>query len=112
MHNNELVITGRSKEINFANGQNYYPHDLESILIHSENIELGKVVVYGVWDEKLQRDELLIFIIFCGDLKDFVALAKKAAHALNEQAGLEAIILSPLTVSLKLPVVNSSVESI
>lgn len=96
MHNNELVITGRSKEIIFANGQNYYPHDLESILIHSESIELGKVAVYGVWDEKLQRDELLIFIIFRGDLKDFVTLAKKASHALNEQAGLEVDYVIPV----------------
>ena len=89
MSNNELVITGRSKEIIFANGQNYYPHDLESILIHSENIELGKVAVYGIWDEKRERDELLVFIIFRGDLNDFIPLAKKALHTLNEQAGLE-----------------------
>lgn len=96
MHNNELVITGRSKEIIFANGQNYYPHDLESILIHSEGIELGKVAVYGIWEEKLQRDELLIFIIFRGDLKDFVPLAKKASHTLNEQAGLEVDFVIPV----------------
>lgn len=96
MHNKELVITGRSKEIIFANGQNYYPHDLESILIHSESIELGKVAVYGVWDEKLQRDELLIFIIFRGDLNEFIPLATKAAHTLNEQAGLEVDYVIPV----------------
>ena len=89
MFNNELVITGRSKEIIFAHGQNYYPHDLESILIHSNDIELGKVAVYGVWDESRQRDELLVFIIFRGDLKDFVSIAKLATYVLNEQAGLE-----------------------
>lgn len=96
MHNDELVITGRSKEIIFAHGQNYYPHDLESILIHSENIELGKVAVYGIWEEKLQRDELLVFIIFRGDLKDFVPLAKKVSHTLNEQAGLEVDYVIPV----------------
>ena len=97
MHNDELVITGRSKEIIFAHGQNYYPHDLESILIHSESIELGKVAVYGIWEEKLQRDELLVFIIFRGDLKDFVPLAKKVSHALNEQAGLEVDYVIPVS---------------
>lgn len=96
MHKDELVITGRSKEIIFAHGQNYYPHDLESILIHSENIELGKVAVYGIWEEKLQRDELLVFIIFRGDLKDFVPLAKKVSHTLNEQAGLEVDYVIPV----------------
>jgi len=89
MINNELVITGRSKEIIFAHGQNYYPHDLESILIHSNDIELGKVAIYGVWDENQQRDELLVFMIFRGDLEDFVPLAKQTVHTLNEQAGLE-----------------------
>jgi acyl-CoA synthetase (AMP-forming)/AMP-acid ligase II len=97
MHNDELVITGRSKEIIFAHGQNYYPHDLESILIHADDIELGKVAVYGIWEEKLQRDELLIFIIFRGDLKDFVAISKKASHTLNEQAGLEVDYVIPVS---------------
>lgn len=97
MHNDELVITGRSKEIIFAHGQNYYPHDLESILIHSESIELGKVAVYGIWEEKLQRDELLVFIIFRGDLKDFIPLAKKVSHTLNEQAGLEVDYVIPVS---------------
>lgn len=86
---NELIITGRSKEIIFAHGQNYYPHDLESILIHSNDMELGKVAVYGVWDESRQRDELLVFIIFRGDLKDFIPLVKNVSHILNEQVGLE-----------------------
>ena len=97
IHNDELVITGRSKEIIFANGQNYYPHDLESILIHSEGIELGKVATYGIWDETRQRDELLVFIIFRGNLEDFVELAKKTAHSLNEQAGLEVDYIIPVS---------------
>ena len=85
----ELVITGRSKEIIFAHGQNYYPHDLESILIHNMDIELGKVAAWGIWNEQQQRDQLLLFIIFRGELEEFVPLATKAAAVLNEQAGLE-----------------------
>jgi len=96
MHHNELVITGRSKEIIFAHGQNYYPHDLETILIHEENFELGKVAAYGIWEEKLQRDELLVFIIFRGDLKDFVSIKKKVSHTLNEHAGLEVDYVIPV----------------
>lgn len=94
--NKELVITGRSKEIIFAHGQNYYPHDLESILIHTNNIELGKVAVYGLWDENRQRDELLVFIIFRGDLKDFDSIVKQTVSVLNEQAGLEVDYVIPV----------------
>jgi acyl-CoA synthetase (AMP-forming)/AMP-acid ligase II len=31
-HDGELYVTGRSKEIIFVNGQNYYPHDIEAVL--------------------------------------------------------------------------------
>ena len=89
IHNGELIITGRAKDIIFANGLNYYPHDLEDLLLNIEGLELGKVVVYGVWNETLQRDELIIFILYRADIKDFVDLAKQAAHVLNEQSGLE-----------------------
>ena len=43
----ELYVTGRSKEIIFVNGQNYYPHDLESVLQAEPGLELGKVVAAG-----------------------------------------------------------------
>ena len=89
IHNGELIITGRAKDIIFANGLNYYPHDLEDLLLKVEGLELGKVVVYGVWNEKLQRDELIIFILYRADIKDFIDLSKQASHVLNEQSGLE-----------------------
>lgn len=89
IYNGELIITGRAKDIIFANGLNYYPHDLEALLLDVDGLELGKVVVYGVWNEKLQRDELIIFILYRSDIKDFVGLAKNAARVLNEQSGLE-----------------------
>lgn len=89
IYNGELIITGRAKDIIFANGLNYYPHDLEALLLSIDELELGKVVVYGVWNEKLQRDELVIFILYRADIKDFISLAKKAARVLNEQSGLE-----------------------
>ena len=89
IHNGELIITGRAKDIIFANGLNYYPHDLEDLLLSIESLELGKVVVYGVWNEKLQRDELIVFILYRADIKDFIDIAKQASRVLNEQSGLE-----------------------
>ncbi len=89
MYKDELIITGRAKDIIFANGLNYYPHDLEDLLLNIDGLELGKVVVFGVWNEKLQRDELIIFILYRADIKDFIVLAKQASRVLNEQAGLD-----------------------
>ncbi|MCK5724272.1 MAG: non-ribosomal peptide synthetase, partial [Gammaproteobacteria bacterium] len=89
IYKDELIITGRAKDIIFANGLNYYPHDLEDLLLNIDGLELGKVVVFGVWNEKLQRDELIIFILYRADIKDFIILAKQASRVLNEQAGLD-----------------------
>ena len=52
VHEGELYITGRAKEIIFVNGQNYYPQDLESIAQQVEGLELGKVVAAGVRPRK------------------------------------------------------------
>ena len=89
LYKDELIITGRAKDIIFANGLNYYPHDLENLLLGINELELGKVVVYGVWSEKLQRDELIIFILYRSDIQGFIDLSKRAASVLNEQSGLE-----------------------
>ena len=43
----DLVITGRQKDIIIVNGQNYYPHDLEEIIARIDGIDLNKVVVAG-----------------------------------------------------------------
>ena len=48
MHGGDLYISGRAKEIIFVNGQNYYPHDLETIAQRAPGLELGKVVAAGV----------------------------------------------------------------
>ncbi|MDZ7661195.1 non-ribosomal peptide synthetase [Thiohalophilus sp.] len=94
--NNELVITGRTKEIIFANGLNYYPHDLENIALQCEQLELGKVVAYGVRQPDEQEDELLIFILYRGDLAGFLPLAREVTHIINEQTGLDIAHVIPV----------------
>ena len=96
LHNNELVVTGRTKDIIFANGQNYFPHDLESIAIQNEQLELGKVVVYGVSHPEQQKDELVVFILYRGDLDDFTALAGDVAKLINTQTGLQVDTVVPV----------------
>jgi len=96
LHNNELVVTGRTKDIIFANGQNYFPHDLESIAIENEQLELGKVVVYGVNYPEQQHDELVVFILYRSDLNDFNALAIDVAKHINTQTGLQVDVVIPV----------------
>lgn len=45
-----LVVIGREKDIIFVNGKNVYFYDIEWVVIELEDIDLGRVVVCGVYD--------------------------------------------------------------
>ena len=85
----ELVITGRSKDIIIVNGQNYYPHDIEEIAAEVEGLDLGKVVVGGTRTHASRTEELLVFALFRRDLDTFRVLADKVRVRIGEQTGLE-----------------------
>ncbi len=85
----ELVVTGRYKDIIFAHGQNYYPHDIEAVALQLPELELGKVVACGVRRPQHDADELVVFILFRADLKDFVGVVRDVTRHINEQTGLE-----------------------
>ena len=96
MHNRQLVVTGRSKDIIFVNGQNYYPHDLENIAIICQKLELGKVVACGISQDVAKDSQLLIFILHRGDLGDFITIAKEVSILIGEHMGLEVTKVIPV----------------
>ncbi len=96
LHQDELIIIGRTKDIIFAHGQNYYPHDLENIALEHDLIELGKIVCFGIRKDKEQRDELIVFILYRKDIEGFALLAREVAKIINEQTGLEADRVIPV----------------
>ncbi len=92
----DLYITGRAKEIIFVNGQNYFPHDLESIALRAPGVELGKLVVAGVRPRGAQADQLVAFLLHRGDLADFLPTATEVARLINEHTGLEVAEVVPV----------------
>ncbi|MDH5326691.1 MAG: non-ribosomal peptide synthetase [Gammaproteobacteria bacterium] len=89
IQNGELIITGRTKDIIFVNGQNYYPHDLETIALNADPyLELGKIVAYGLTQDVAKDSELIFFVVFRNDLKMFVPLVRNISRTINEQTGL------------------------
>ena len=95
-HGDELYISGRAKEIIFVNGQNYYPHDLESIAQRVPDLELGKVVAAGVRPRGAEVEQLVVFVLHRGSLEDFLPLARQVARLINEQTGLEVAEVVPV----------------
>jgi len=96
IHEGDLYITGRHKEILFVNGQNYYPHDLERIAEAVPGLELGKVVVAGARPRGSETELLLAFVLHRGEISEFVPLARQVARVLGEQAGLRLDAVVPV----------------
>jgi acyl-CoA synthetase (AMP-forming)/AMP-acid ligase II len=96
LHEGELYITGRAKEIIVLNGQNYYPYDLENIAQRAAGLELGKVIVAGVRRPGVQSEELVVFVLHRGGMAEFVSTAQAVRRLINEHTGLDAARVIPV----------------
>jgi acyl-CoA synthetase (AMP-forming)/AMP-acid ligase II/aryl carrier-like protein len=95
LHEGALYITGRSKEIIFVNGQNYYPYDLENIAQHAPGLDLNKVVATNIADIDSQSEELGVFVLHRGTMREFLATATAVGRLINEHTGLEVAQVIP-----------------
>jgi len=87
--NGSLYITGRAKEIIFVNGQNYYPHDLERIAGEMDDIAFEKIAFCDSFDSQKKDNEIIAFVVFKREMKNFLALADNLRQHIVERAGLE-----------------------
>ena len=95
MHEGSLYIAGRSKEIIFVNGQNYYPHDLENIAQRAPGLDLNKLVAAGVAREGSKGEELVVFVLHRGSMQEFLPTAAAVSRLINEHTGLEVAEVIP-----------------
>jgi acyl-CoA synthetase (AMP-forming)/AMP-acid ligase II/aryl carrier-like protein len=95
MHEASLYIAGRSKEIIFVNGQNYYPYDLENIAQRAPGLDLNKLAAAGVAGQGSQGEELVVFVLHRGSMADFLPTAAAVSRLINEHTGLEVAQVIP-----------------
>lgn len=88
IHEDQLYITGRAKDIIFINGQNVYPHDLEEILIQKNLLERGKLVMASCRKFDMSGDELLAFVLHRGEVSELESLALDITRTLSRDAGI------------------------
>lgn len=97
LQDGELIITGRAKEMILQNGQNFYPHDIESVLVRKGLCELGRVAVCGVRVAEPEDEQI---VVFCADRRsrgDFDVLAAQIRRCLAKEMGI--IVASVLRMS-------------
>ena len=95
IHEAELYIVGRAKEIIFVNGQNYYPYDLENIAQRAPGLDLNKVVAAGIGKPGSQGEELVVFVLHRGSMAEFLPTANAVGRLINEHTGLEVAEVIP-----------------
>jgi acyl-CoA synthetase (AMP-forming)/AMP-acid ligase II/aryl carrier-like protein len=95
-HEGGLYIAGRSKDIIFINGQNYYPHDLENIAQRAPGLDLNKLVTAGVAKPGAQGEELVVFVLHRGELAEFLPTVAAVNRLINEHTGIEVSHVIPV----------------
>jgi acyl-CoA synthetase (AMP-forming)/AMP-acid ligase II/aryl carrier-like protein len=96
VHEGNLYIAGRTKEIIFINGLNYYPYDLENIARRAPGLDLNKVVVAGVVIPGAQVEQLVVFVLHRAGIQEFVPTAMAVSRLINEHTGLEVAQVIPV----------------
>lgn len=89
MHQGELVVTGRAKDVLFVNGTNFYSTDLEEILVELDDIERGKVAVCSCYDSNIESEELLVFVCYRKKIEEFVKIANRVREKIWEKLGIK-----------------------
>ena len=91
-----LYITGRSKDILFAGGKNWYPQDIEAALQQAVGIDAEKLAVCAVRSEDNSEDELLVFIQHRKAAGEFSARLSELQAALVAATGVHARAIIPV----------------
>ncbi len=56
----ELFITGRKKDLIIIGGKNIYPQDIESLVNAIKGVHAGRVVAFGVYNERLGTEDMAV----------------------------------------------------
>ncbi|WNZ76292.1 MULTISPECIES: condensation domain-containing protein [Pseudomonas] len=113
MHEGQVVICGRLKDLLILNGRNLYPHDIEFAITDAEpGIRTGRIAAFAQMDPALGREKL---VIVAEPQRKFVdpahhpALFASMQNAVREAAdcGIDQIVLVqagtiPMTTSGKI----------
>jgi len=92
----DLFITGRTKDVIFVHGQNFYAHDLEAIAETVEGLELGKVAVGACRDPASGDEQLVVFVLYRGALDAFGGIRHAVTQLLTAQTGADIAYVVPV----------------
>lgn len=92
-----LVVTGRTKDIIFINGSNYYPHDIERIAEERTELKVKRMVACGIYNEASGTEEAALFVLYRDKLEAFGKLSEQIRRHVNQVMGLRVSIILPVS---------------
>ncbi|TCL57621.1 acyl-CoA synthetase (AMP-forming)/AMP-acid ligase II [Kineothrix alysoides] len=92
----EVVITGRAKEMIIVNMVNYYLFDIEMVIEKVDSSLVGNIAACGIQDKTSMEDEVLVFMQYEGDEIHFSELATKIRYSVKSKVGLDLKYIIPL----------------
>ncbi len=93
----ELVVTGRVKEILFVAGQNHFPQDIEVVLAQHAGIEPGRAAAAGTRPAHAATDDVLVFLLTKDDdVAAFATQARRVKRVVNERTGIPVAAVIPV----------------
>ncbi|HEV8130570.1 MAG TPA: AMP-binding protein [Acidobacteriota bacterium] len=83
----ELYVTGRKKDLIIVQGRNFYPSDIEAIVSETSGVVPGRVVAFGLFEERLGTESIVV-------------LAETPATALDELEQISSTIRNEVAQQL------------
>ncbi|MCW1968675.1 MAG: AMP-binding protein [Anaerolineae bacterium] len=99
LKNGEVYITGRKKDIIIVGGKNVYPQDLELLSSEVAGVHPGRVVAFGLMDERAGTEEIVVVAesdIQDEDEQQTVADSVRAHLTRNTDVAVRVVQLVPL----------------
>lgn len=95
MDHGRLTITGRSKDIIFMNGKNYYPYDIEKVIENAGFVFEG-IAATSYYDKKRNSEELIIFICMDADSEEFDLASASIKNLVYQRVGINSKYIIPV----------------
>ncbi len=89
LHDGQLFVTGRKKDLIILRGQNHHPEEVEWVAAQVPGVRMGRTAAFGITDDELGTERLCLLVE--GDrkaLQNPEALEVELRRKIHEESGL------------------------
>jgi fatty-acyl-CoA synthase len=88
VHEGEVFIAGRVKDVIIVNGKNIFAHDVEACLLGIAGLKPGRAVALGAYDQKIGSELLVVIAENDGSGREASAIMSEINHAVLAETGI------------------------